>query len=156
MNNNIKKRKLYFIWLSFFVLATNAYAGFFDDFDGLSLETFNAIHATCGLVLRVIIVYLPYLLFFIAPLGTYVYHKRKTDQEKEDTFKIVGYVIASFGLGFVGGLVVIYLLGMGLFPMHGGGDYAIEIFSQFNTTGVDGQAYDAQSATRTQNSLLAN
>lgn len=160
---NIKKsKKIYFLLFLYMVaLTTTTYAGMFDEFNKLNSEVFSTTHKNSGLLLRLLISLVPPLLFIAVPLGTYVYQKRDTSQNKEDTMKIIMYVSGSTIAGYVAGIVIIYMVGMGTFIKHGGGDKSLEVMSTFWASAVAGKKYDEfkssnQASFQSANKLLNN
>ena len=149
---NIKKSLLL---LLFIVLAvSNANAGMFDGIDSVNQQTFNTIHQGSGLALKLAIAFIPVLLFIIAPIGTWIFYNKKTEQEKEDKMKVYLYTAVSSIAGYVAGLVLIYVIGMGIFPKHGGGDKSLEVQSEFWASGVAQKQYGEATNVNNSNQLL--
>ena len=148
----MKKGFLLLLVIAFAV--TNAQAGLFDNIDTVNQQTFNTVHQSGGLFLKLTLAFLPVLLFVVAPLGTWIYYNKKTEQEKEDKMKVYLYTAVSTIAGFVAGLILIYVMGMGLFPKHGGGDKSLEVMSEFWASGVAQEEYGKATTTTTGNSLL--
>lgn len=141
---------LFFLGLA----VTTASAGMFDNLDTVNQQTFDTVHKGSGLGLKLIIAFLPVLLFVVAPIGTWVYYNRKTEQDKEDKFKVYLYTGLSTIVGFIAGMILIYVIGMGVFIKHGGGDKSLEVMSEFWASGVEGSNYGSATSAGTGNSLL--
>jgi len=87
------------------------------DLSGLE-ETGKAIGSTTKTTVgefgKMVLALLPALAFIVAPIVTFMVKKDEAKQDRKDHFGLWMWVIGMAMVGFVGGTVLVYLIGLGL------------------------------------------
>jgi len=91
----------------------------------------SATQSTTGTFMKMILAFLPALGFIVAPVVTFIVKKDEAKQNRDDHFGLWMWVIGMAMVGFVGGTVLVYLVGMGLLGnadgVSDGGSEALKI-----------------------------
>ena len=95
----------------------------------------DATQTTTGTFVKMILAFLPALGFIVAPIVTFVVKKDEAKQNRDDHFGLWMWVIGMAMVGFIGGTVLVYLVGMGLLGnadgISDGGTEALKIASNW-------------------------